>query len=150
MIRLWAQSATAVALLCAAAFAHAQMLPPPLPSLTPEQLDELKQRVDTYRRETDERVSRAEITPDEAERLVRWREWQFAQQVAGGAPVVYDDAPHDYYEPRPRDYVVVEPPPYYAPYYRYPAPYYWAPYSYWGPSVCAGGFGHHFGGRICF
>ena len=50
--------------------------------------------------------------------------------------------------------VVVEPPPrYYVPYYpyAYPAPYYWGtrPY-YYGPSICAGGFGHHFGGRICF
>lgn len=34
--------------------------------------------------------------------------------------------------------------------YRYPAPYYGAPYPYFGPSVCAGGSGHHFGGRICF
>ena len=40
--------------------------------------------------------------------------------VYGGAPVVVGS-------------------PYYAP----------APY-YWGASICAGGFGHHFGGRVCF
>ena len=37
------------------------------------------------------------------------------------------------------------PAPYYAPYYT---PYYYAP-RYWGPVVCAGGWGRHGGGRIC-
>ena len=60
------------------------------------------------------------------------------------------DAPPDYYEPRPPDRYAVEPA--YGPAYRYGAPYDRGPhpYAYWGPSVCAGGFGHHFGGRICF
>jgi hypothetical protein len=47
--------------------------------------------------------------------------------------------------------------PYYAPYYGpYYAPYYYgpryyrpAPY-YWGASICAGGWGHHGGARVCF
>jgi hypothetical protein len=84
---------------------------------------------------------------------------------AAPRPRDYGDAPRprdDYDAPRPRDdygpsddYAIVEPAPAYvyrypAPYY--PAPYYWGPrpYAYWGPSVCAGGFGRHFGGRICF
>jgi hypothetical protein len=122
--------------------------------MTPQQSADVQQRVDAYRRDTEARVARGEITPDEAERLVGWREWQLAQQAAGLAPSaprrVYDSAPPDYYGARPREYVV-EPPPYYGPYYRYPAPYYYAPSPYyWGPTVCAGGFGRHFGGRFCF
>ena len=65
-----------------------------------------------------------------------------------------------------REAHMVEPPSGYVPYRNatpyYPAPYYWPyygpyywgprPYAYWGPSVsvCAGGFGRNFGGRICF
>ena len=64
-----------------------------------------------------------------ADNLLDWREWQIA------AP------------PPPRRDYVVAPRPYY---YRNPAPYHGAPYPYFGPSVRAGGFGHHFGGRICF
>jgi hypothetical protein len=58
--------------------------------------------------------------------------------------------------PRQRDDVVVQPPTDDGPRYRYPAPYYDPPYYapprayYWGPAVCAGGFGRHFGGRVCF
>jgi hypothetical protein len=139
-------------------FAHAQSTPPALPELTPQQSANVSARIDQYRRDTDARVASGEITADEAERLVAWREWQIAQQVAG-APLrvqtrrvpAYENVPPDYHEAQPPDYVVVEPAPYYAPYYRYPTPYYWGPTpDYWGPSVCAGGFGRHFGGRICF
>ena len=168
MRRLFALSAVAVALLIGASFAHAQSSPPPMPALTPEQSATVNQRLDAYRDETQRRVARGEITQDEADKLLDWREWQIARQVAAIAPpsASHDDVPSDYagdappdysrggvpadvYAPPPprRDYVVVAPPPYY---YRYPAPYYGAPYPYFGPSVCAGGFGHHFGGRICF
>ena len=154
MKRWIALSAVSLALAAGAAPALGQSAPPPLPQLTPQQSSEVQQRVDAYRRATDERVARGEITADEAERLVGWREWQIAQQVAGIAAsppeVVYDSPPPDYYDSRPRDYIVEA--PVYGPYYRYPAPYYYAPrpYYYWGPAVCAGGFGRHFGGRICF
>lgn len=160
MKRLIALSGIAVALLTGTPFALAQSSPPPLPALTPQQSATVQQRLDLYRRETEGRVARGEITADEADRLLGWREWQLARQVAGAstprpsaAPV---DVPPDYYETPSRAYVppvdvVVEPPPYYGPYYRYPAPYYWGPRAYyWGPAVCAGGFGRHFGGRICF
>jgi hypothetical protein len=151
MKRLVAICGMSLALLCATtAPVRAQSLPPPLPALTPQQSASVAQRVDAYRSETDARVARGEITADEAERLVKWREWQFAQQTAGLVPApsmrVASDVPPDYYEQRP-DYV--EPAPYYV--YRYPAPYYWAPRPYyWGPVVCAGGFGRHFGGSFCF
>ena len=158
MKHLIAISGIALALVASSAHARAEASPPPLPALTPEQSQDMQARLDTYRRATDARVARGEITGDEAARLLQWREWQLAQQAAGKAPEdvrtsrapVYADAPPDYYEPRPPDDYVVEPA--YGPYYRYGAPYYWGPrpYAYWGPSVCAGGFGRHFGGRICF
>jgi len=140
----------------------AQSAAPPLPALTQQQSQDLQARIDAYRRQTDERVARGEITPDEAQRLVGWREWQLAQQMASAsaqpnarrAPLD-EDAPADYYDARPPRDVYIAPPAYgpapvYEPYY-YPAPY-WGPrpYAYWGPSICAGGFGHHFGGRVCF
>jgi hypothetical protein len=152
--------------------------PPPLPPLTQQQADDVQARIDAYRRDTDARVARGEITADEADRLLKWREWQLAQQaarVAASAPGASTrgapadrDVPRDYYGSPPRDYYgspppdyygspppdsyVVEPAPLYTPYYRYPAPRYFGPvpYAYWGPVVCAGGFGRHFGGRICF
>jgi hypothetical protein len=152
MKRLIALSGFTMALLCGPA-AIAQSSPPPLPQLTPEQSQTVEKRLDLYRRETEGRVSSGEISAAEADRLLAWREWQIARQVAGLTSVpTSSDVPPDYYPaPAPRDYVVVEPPPYYGPYYRYPVPYYYAPRPYyWGPAVCAGGFGRHFGGRICF
>jgi hypothetical protein len=164
MKRSIALSALAIALACGSS-ALAQSSPPPLPELTPEQSQAVEQRLDAYRTQTEQRVSRGEITSDEADRLIAWREWQIARQVAGAGNAPSSDIPpdytpppgqRDYAAPVPRDYVVVQPPPYYGPYYRYPAPYYYVPYYapprayYWGPAVCAGGFGRHFGGRICF
>jgi len=170
MRRLFALSTIAVALLVGASFANAQSSPPPLPALTPEQSATVDQRIDAYREETQRRVARGEITQNEADKLLDWREWQIAREIATTSPpsASRSDVPPDYsgaaapddsragapaevYAPPPprRDYVVVAPPP--SPYYyRYPAPYYATPYPYFGPSVCAGGFGHHFGGRICF
>jgi hypothetical protein len=167
MKRLFALSGIAVALWAGASGAHAQSSPPPLPALTAEQSANIEQRLDAYRQETERRVARGEITRNEADNLLAWREWQIARQVADGeaSAAPYGDAPPDYsgdatpdarsgYDAPPpsrRDYAIVAPPPYYGPYYyRYPAPYYGGPYPYVGPSVCAGGFGQHFGGRICF
>jgi hypothetical protein len=152
MKRLFALGAITLALAAGAPLAIAQSSPPPLPALTAQQSAAVQQRLESYRKQTEARVSRGEITPDEAENLLKWREWQIARQVAGvvPAPQASSDVPPDYYEAPRRDYVVVQPAPYYGPYYRYPAPY-WGPYPYyWGPAVCAGGFGRHFGGRICF
>lgn len=177
MKRLIALSGVTLALLAIAPPVVAQSLPPPLPTLTTPQSSDVQQRLAPYSAATHARVSRGEITPDEANRLVRWREWQLAQQAVGqtrlpgyaqGAPADYDArpayavppdynagpayaVPPDYDEP-PAAYYPVEPVPYYGPYYRYAAPYYRGPrpYAYWGPAVCAGGFGRHFGGRICF
>jgi len=161
MKHLIAISTIATGLLTAAASTLAQSLPPPLPALTAEQSAIVEQRMDDYRRITDARVARGDITADDAVRLMQWREWQIAQGVAGvaappvaageRAPMDYDSRPPVYYEDRPRDYYAVEPAPAYVPYYRYPTPYYWGarPY-YWGPTVCAGGFGRHFGGSLCF
>ena len=151
--------------------ASAQSSPPALPALTQQQMQDVNARMDAYRRATDARVARNEITADEAARLVQWREWQIAQQVAnagaapsdarasadyGGVPPDYrESASPDYYPAVPPGYAA-EPVPLYAPHYRPAVPYYYPyyygprPYAYWGPSVCAGGFGRHFGGRICF
>lgn len=165
MKRLIALSGVTLALIAATPAALAQSLPPPLPTLTAQQSSDVQQRLAPYQAATDARVSRGEITPDEANRLVRWREWQLAQQTAGRVrpPAYAEDVPRDYdarptyavppdYYGPPRAYYPVEPVPYYGPYYGYAAPYYWGPrpYAYWGPAVCAGGFGRHFGGRVCF
>jgi hypothetical protein len=189
MKRLIALSGVTLTLLAATPPVAAQSLPSPLPALTSAQSADVQQRLAPYSAATQARVSRGEITPDEANRLVRWREWQLAQQTvrqmrppgyAQGVPADYDARPADAvppdYNARPADavppdynagpayavppdyagppsaYYPVEPVPYYGPYYRYAAPYYWGPrpYAYWGPAVCAGGFGRHFGGRICF
>ena len=159
--RIVALSALALTAATASSVALAQSSPPPLPALSQQQAQDLQARIDAYRRDTDARVARNEITPDEAARLVQWREWQIAQQLAAAgavqpsapgerAPLAYEAVPPDYYGPSPA--YVVEPAPVYGPYYRPVVPYYYGPrpYAYWGPSVCAGGFGRHFGGRICF
>lgn len=111
--------------------------PPALPQLTSEQAANLERELAAYRRDVDDRVARGEIGEQEAARLLSWRRWQLARQIAGLVP------------PEPqvvirREYVV---PRYYAydPYW-YPRPYYWGPRL----SVCAGGFGRHSFGSICF
>jgi hypothetical protein len=135
--------------LCALALAAALALPaavsaqsttPATPELTPEQSAQVQQQLAGERRTMEARVARGEVTPDEAERFLGWREWQIAQQIAGVAA--------------PPAQPVESPPPHYV--YSYPAPYYygpppyWGPRYYWGPVVCAGGWGHHVGGRVCF
>ena len=124
------------------------------PQLDAAQAAEVKRQVDQYRAEVDGRIARGELTPVEAGRLMQWREWQITQQVMGMAPPpgpIAEDVPapvtreyayRPYYTPYYAPYYA--PYPYYGPAYYRPAPY------YWGASVCAGGFGHHFGGRICF
>lgn len=137
-----------VALAGHAAVAGAQSSPPPLPSMTAEQSADLQRQMDLYRTEINGRVARGEISAAEGDRLLKWREWQIAQQVTGTAPPgpIAESTPPVvrpyYYAPPPA--VVYPAPYYYAPYYYAPRPY------YWGASVCAGGFGRHFGGRFCF
>jgi hypothetical protein len=174
MKHLFALSGFAVALGVASLTASAQSTPPSLPPLTQAQSQELATRMDSYRRATDARVAQNEITADEGARLVQWREWQIAQQIAAATPAPppaatsrtptdYPPVPPDYRESvppasrdgAPPDYYGVEPAPTYVPYYSPAVPYYPyyygpRPYAYWGPSVCAGGFGRHFGGRVCF
>jgi hypothetical protein len=119
----------------------AQDATPSAQPLSASQAQQVQREMDAYRRETDARVARGEITPDEAQRLLQWREWQLAQQAAGLAP-----AP-----PPPAERVVVAPPPYPAPPYYYPYPYY-APYYVgpgWGVSVCAGRAFHRGFGSFC-
>jgi hypothetical protein len=124
----------------------AQSDPPPLPSLTAQQTSQVQQEVARYRADTEARVARGEITPDESERLIAWREWQLAQQAAGLAPrppqlvertIVAPAYPAPYYGPWP----------YYGPYY---GPYY-APRApvYWGLSLCAGRAYRSGWGSVC-
>src|SRR3982751_2747383 len=129
-----------------AAGAGAQANPPALPHLTPAQSTDVQRQLDGYRNEIDARVARGELNPEEAGRLLKWREWQIAQQVTGQAPppgpiVEQVPAARPYYAapaPAPAPYYV----PYYQPYYAVPYYYRPAPY-YWGLSFCAGGWGHH-------
>ena len=152
---------------------------PPMPSLDTNQSAEVQRQLAPYRTQIDARVTRGEITPDEAGRLLQWREWQIAQQVARTASrsaPVYDQAPPPDYDQgqsagdqgppsgaqpyQAQPYYGQQPyaQPYYAPYYGpyYAPPYYYAPryYApapyYWGTRICAGGWGHHGGARVCF
>ena len=137
--------ASALAVLSALASAQS---PPPLPSLDATQAQQVQQQMDLYRREVDARVARGDLTPDEAQRLLRWREWQIAQQAAGLVATA-PPLPPDYAPPMT---AVVPPRPYYGyPYYGYPAyaPYYVAPAPWWGVSVCAGRAWRNGFGSLC-
>jgi hypothetical protein len=130
---------------------------PPMPQLDAAKSAEVQRQLGLYRSEIDGRVGRGEISAEEAGRLLQWREWQIAQQVAGLAPppgpimeeVPASTAPNAYYRPY---YAYPQPSP--QPYpYAYGYPYYYAPAYrpyYWGASICAGGWGHHGGARVCF
>ena len=147
---------------------------PPMPSLDTNQGAEVQRQLAPYRSQIDARVARGEITPEEAGRLLQWREWQIAQQVArrtppaGGAydappSAVYDapppgaDAPppqgsYDQATP-PGPYAQAQPPvPYYypQPYYAAPyyGPYYAPPYYYYGPGYYRPA-PYYYGARDC-
>lgn len=121
--------------------AWAQSSPPPLPALSAEQSENLNREMTRYRADVDARVARGELSPDQAQRLVEWRRWQLAQQIAGLTP---PEPPRVIVE---RQYVYAPPPPpvWYDPWYR-PYPYYYGPRV----SVCAGGWGRHSFGSLCF
>jgi len=121
--------------------------------MTVEQTEQVNQALALYRSDTEARVGRGEITPDEAELLIAWRHWQLARQATGeappppappqamGSPPPGTVAPYSYagrqayvspYYPAPYYAAPYYPPSYYAPYYGQPAPY------SWGFSVCGG------------
>lgn len=122
----------------------AQSAPPALPALSAEQSANLEQELSRYQRDIDDRVARGEVRPDEGERLLGWRRWQLARQIAGLTP---PEPPRVVVQ---RQYVVQPDPWAYDPYW-YPRPY-WGPRYYYGPrvSVCAGGGGRHAFGSFCF
>lgn len=138
----WLGALAAIAALGFPIAAVAQSSMPEMPALTAEQSAQVSQQIAAERATMEARVGRGEVTPDEAERFLAWREWQIARQVTGTAPLPVVQPPVE--SPPPR-YVYAPPPYYYGP-----APYYWGPRYYWGPTVCAGGWGHHVGGRVCF
>ena len=174
MTRMLAMLTAAAGLALVAVSGFAQPLPP-LPALTAKQSAAVDERMDAYRAEVNARVARGEISAEEADRLLAWREWQVARQVSGLAPLAYgeraippdstayaDEPPASadyYYAPAPVPYYYYAPSPYYGPYPRYAVPYpyysgprplgYWGG-AYWGGSICTSGFGRHFGMRICF
>ncbi|MEP7208204.1 MAG: hypothetical protein ABI920_14800 [Casimicrobiaceae bacterium] len=119
--------------------------PPALPALSPEQSANLNAEMTRYREWVDGRQARNEISAEEAQRLVEWRHWQLARQIAGlAAP-----APRVVVQ---REYVYPAYDPWYRPYDPWYRPYYYAPRAYYGPRVsfCAGGFGRHSFGSLCF
>jgi len=120
--------------------------------LTDEQQAYVDRTLETYKNEVDARLARGEITADEAQRLLAWRQWQLAQQIAGTAPpsnILEGKAQAD-----ARRAAAPPSPPYPYPYY---APWGWG-YGYYGPyapgpviygGVCVGGASHNFAGRVC-
>ena len=110
----------------------------------------MQNELDAYRRETDARVARGDITRDEAQRLVQWRQWQLAQQAAGLAPL--PPRPSERVAAMPPAYPLPPPPVYLPPPSVYPYPYYYPPPYYapwWGVSVCAGRAYRHGFGSFC-
>jgi hypothetical protein len=150
--RVAAVAALAMAM-ATATTATAQSAPPPLPPMTAAQSDEVRQTLEAYRLDTEARVARGEITPDEAGRLIAWREWQVAQAATDQAPPAY--APPQTIPPPPVTWAAPYPyyaaPSYYAPpYYAPPYPYYGTPAPvYWGFSVCTGRGYRHGWASIC-
>lgn len=146
--------------------ASASPMPPPLPKLDVAQATRLADRMKLYRIEVEGRVSRGDITAAEAERLLAWREWQIARQIAGLAPpkpayitpnyaprAGESGVPPDYRPVAPAPYVYSIPYPVYAPWPAYPWPYGWYgspwPAITWGATLCGGGYGHHFRFGAC-
>lgn len=129
----------------AAAQSGAPYTVPPMPALSAQQAANLDQELLMYRRGVDDRVARGELRSEEAQRLVEWRRWQLARQIAGLAPA----------EPArvivERRYVAEPYAAGYGPYPYYAQPYYYPP-RYYVPrlSVCAGGWGRHSFGSLCF
>ena len=117
--------------------------------LTDEQQAYVDRTLESYKNEVDARLARGDITPDEAQRLLAWRQWQLAQQIAGTAPpsnILEGQAQADARRAAAPPY----PYPYYAPWgwgYGYFGPYAPGPVIYGG--VCVGGASHNFAGRVC-
>lgn len=119
--------------------------------LTEQEQAYVNNTLSAYKNEVDARLARGDITPDEAQRLLAWRQWQLSQQLAGTAPssnILEGQAPADAQRaaaPRPP-----YPYPYYAPWGYggyYAAPYAPGPAFYGG--VCLGGASRNFAGRVC-
>jgi len=166
MTRTIAAVTLAFALVATAAPAIASTMPPPLPTLDAAQSSRLDERMQLVRHEIDGRVSRGEMTASEAERLLAWRKWQIARQLAGLAPpnpaFVTPNYPPEPGEPGvPPDYRAAPPAPIYysvpypvyapGPAYAWPYGWYGAPWPVfgWGATICGGGFGRHFRAGIC-
>ncbi len=108
----------------------------------------VEQQTARVRAEVEARVGRGEMNPDEAERLIGWRHWQFQQQAAGLAPASQIPGP-----PRVVQHRVAAAPPLIA------APVVPAPMLV-GPPVapavgigiggCIGGGGHNGAFSLCF
>jgi len=146
-MKRWAVTIAAATLAMMGHPSFAQDGAPAPPPLTAAQSQQVQSEMEAYRRETDTRVARGEITPDEAQRLLQWREWQLAQQAAGLSPV--PPPPSERVAVMPPGYAP-PPPSYYYPYpYYYPAPYYGPYYAPWGVSLCAGRAYRHGYGSFC-
>ena len=128
-------------LLALSAVAVAQGPVSATPPLTAAQATAVQAELDAYRRDVDARLAAGTITPEEAQKLVAWRQFQLAQQIAGAAPpsdIIALQAQADAQRPV-------------TPYFIYDAP----PPAFgllWAlrPAICAGGFSRGWGGSVCF
>jgi len=113
------------------------------PALTDAQARDVQRELDRYRQDVQQRLAQGAITPDEAQRLVGWRQWQLAQLAAGAV------APSQIFEQQARVDAerATSPPPY--GYYNGYAPAYGAT-GVVRPGVCAGGGGRGWTGSVCF
>ena len=129
------------------------------PASTPPASEQwVDQQTAKYRSETEARVARGDLNPDEAERLIGWRHWQLQQQAAGEAPAPQIMARQNAADRARANVVVVPGPGGYYP--SYPTPYYAPYYGGWyrpgygpfvpGVSVCTGGIGRHYAASVCF
>jgi hypothetical protein len=116
---------------------------PDAPPLTEAQARDVQREIDAYRQEVQQRLAQGALTPDEAQRLIAWRQWQLAQQAAGAV------APSQIFELQAR--ADAERAAFVPPYAYYDG---YAP-AYGGvwvvrPAVCAGRWGRGWAGNVCF
>lgn len=135
--------AAALCLVAGVALAQSPAPVSAAPPLTEAQALDVQRELDAYRQDVQQRLAQGALTPDEAQRLLAWRQWQLAQQAAGTV------APSQILELQAR--ADAERASMVAPYAYYDG---YAPAfgALWAvrPAVCAGRWGRGWAGSVCF
>jgi hypothetical protein len=135
--------AASIVVTLAASAAFAQSPVPDTPPLTPAQAQDVQRELDAYRQDVALRQAQGNVTAEEAQRLIMWRQYQLALQVTGTATpsqIIERQAQAD------SERMAVT-----SAYGYYPgiAPLLGAIWML-RPTVCAASAGHNWGGSVCF